>query len=128
MAKIEYCMFHKESNERFDLGVGRWDILFPISTSGDRKEIKLGDIVSTVAQLVNRIHNDYKLRPDFEDVLDNEYVEIVAQDIWDWCNPPPAPPTFEVWTKDDFEQEFRNDMTIEEFLETYPYTGTRFYV
>lgn len=75
------------------------------------------------------IKNDYKLRPEFNDILDERYVDKVVNDMFEWARPDKGPPSdIEMWEKEEFFEHFRNGMEIREFLEAYPYTGTRFYV
>lgn len=125
----EYCLYQVDNDERFDLGAGRWDLLFPISTSNNRNAFKFGDFVSSIRTLKGKIKNDYRLRAGFYDILDEGYVDLVANDMFEWAGPDKAPPSdIEMWEKEEFFEYFRNGMEIREFLNTYPYTGTRFYV
>lgn len=126
---IEYCLYQIDNGERFDLGAGRWDILFDISTSTDRKPFKFSTLITSILVLAGKIKNDYRLRPGFDDILHEGYVDQVANDIWEWAGPNKEPPSdLELWEKEDFFDHFSGTMEIREFLEAYPFTGTRFYV
>ena len=120
---VEFCLFKPETYERYELGKGNWYFVFP----------EMSDTIESKPFYIYEIFNTYSLyrkllceiATGFDKHMTLEYFQLLSESIVNWCKSD----IIEFWREDDSFNEFYDPrfMTISEFMEKYPYTGSRFF-
>lgn len=123
---IEYCLFKPKTNERYELGKGHgWAKIFPESSPIKSKRFIITQLFGSLPEIFIEHCLLCHIAKDFDKNIELNFFNILAKDIVQWC----GDDEIEFWTEDDsFNEEFFDPktMTIEEFRNKYPYTGSRF--
>lgn len=122
---IEYCLFKPDTNERYELGKGHsWTKIFPESSLIKSKRFRVTQLFGSLPIILIEHYLLCHIAKDFHKDIELRFFNILAKDIVNWC----GDDEIEFWTEDESFNEYYDPktMTVEEFRNKYPYTGSRF--